>query len=66
MTMRNILSALGVAALGVNFWPHSKRFLAPENAGWLRTFMAVFFVSAYSSTKTPHFHSASSARVCLM
>ena len=31
------LAALGVAALGVNFWPHSKRFLAPENAAWLRT-----------------------------
>ena len=30
------LVALGVDALGVNFWPQSKRFLAPENAGWLR------------------------------
>ena len=30
------LVALGVDALGVNFWPHSPRFLAPENAGWLR------------------------------
>ncbi|MDP3851679.1 MAG: phosphoribosylanthranilate isomerase [Luteolibacter sp.] len=30
------LVALGVDALGVNFWPPSKRRLAPENAGWLR------------------------------
>jgi len=25
----------GVDALGVNFWPSSKRYLAPENAAWL-------------------------------
>ena len=30
------LAALGVDALGVNFWPHSKRFLAPADATWLR------------------------------
>ena len=30
------LVALGVDALGVNFWPHSKRYLAPPEAGWLR------------------------------
>lgn len=30
------LAGLGVDALGVNFWPRSKRFLAPEEAGWLR------------------------------
>lgn len=30
------LAALEVDALGVNFWPCSKRYLAPENAGWLR------------------------------
>jgi phosphoribosylanthranilate isomerase len=30
------LADLGVDALGVNFWPPSKRHLAPENAGWLR------------------------------
>ncbi len=30
------LVTLGVDALGVNFWPKSKRYLAPENAGWLR------------------------------
>jgi phosphoribosylanthranilate isomerase len=29
------LVALGVDALGVNFWPRSKRYLAPEEAGWL-------------------------------
>ena len=29
------LAALGVAALGVNFWPPSKRYLAPQDAGWL-------------------------------
>jgi phosphoribosylanthranilate isomerase len=29
------LVALGVDALGVNFWQHSPRFLAPANAGWL-------------------------------
>lgn len=27
---------LGVDALGANFWPRSKRYIAPENAGWLR------------------------------
>lgn len=30
------LVAMGVDALGVNFWPHSKRFLPPASAGWLR------------------------------
>lgn len=29
------LVALGVDALGVNFWPGSKRYLAPADAGWL-------------------------------
>ena len=32
------LVALGVDALGVNFWPGSKRYLAPEEAGWLAGF----------------------------
>lgn len=27
---------LGVDALGVNFWPSSKRYLAPEHATWLK------------------------------
>jgi phosphoribosylanthranilate isomerase len=30
------LVSLGVDALGVNFWPRSKRFLAPQDADWLR------------------------------
>ncbi|MCW1883581.1 phosphoribosylanthranilate isomerase [Luteolibacter flavescens] len=30
------LTALGVEALGANFWPHSKRYLAPERAAFLR------------------------------
>lgn len=30
------LAAMGVAALGVNFWPQSKRYLAPDAATWLR------------------------------
>jgi phosphoribosylanthranilate isomerase len=30
------LVALGVDALGVNFWPGSKRFLAPAEAAWLQ------------------------------
>jgi len=30
------LAALRVDALGVNFWPRSKRYLAPQDAGWLR------------------------------
>ncbi len=30
------LVALGVDALGVNFWPKSKRYLAVEDAGWLK------------------------------
>jgi phosphoribosylanthranilate isomerase len=29
------LVSMGVDALGVNFWPKSKRYLAPENAAWL-------------------------------
>lgn len=29
------LAAMKVAALGVNFWPNSKRYLAPERAAWL-------------------------------
>ncbi|MFT4177347.1 MAG: phosphoribosylanthranilate isomerase [Luteolibacter sp.] len=29
------LVRLGVEALGVNFWPRSKRYLAPEAAEWL-------------------------------
>lgn len=29
------LATLGVDALGVNFWPHSKRFVAPRQAAWL-------------------------------
>ena len=32
------LVELGVDALGVNFWPGSKRFIAPEHAAWLRDF----------------------------
>ena len=31
------LVALGVDAIGVNFWPGSKRYLAPEDATWLRS-----------------------------
>jgi phosphoribosylanthranilate isomerase len=30
------LAELGVNALGVNFWDKSKRYLAPENAGWMK------------------------------
>jgi phosphoribosylanthranilate isomerase len=30
------LVELGVDAVGVNFWPGSKRYLAPESAGWLQ------------------------------
>ncbi len=29
------LVEMSVDALGVNFWPKSKRYLAPENASWL-------------------------------
>jgi len=32
------LATLGVDALGVNFWPRSKRYLAPDGAAWLRDF----------------------------
>lgn len=31
----NQLIEMGVDALGVNFWPKSKRYLAPEDATWL-------------------------------
>jgi phosphoribosylanthranilate isomerase len=30
------LARMGVDALGVNFWPRSKRYLAEADAGWLR------------------------------
>lgn len=30
------LIAMGVDALGVNFWSQSKRYLAPDEAAWLR------------------------------
>lgn len=30
------LARMGVDALGVNFWPHSKRYLAETDAVWLR------------------------------
>lgn len=30
------LVAMGVDALGVNFWPQSKRYLAPDDAIWLK------------------------------
>ncbi len=30
------LADMGVEALGVNFWPKSKRYLAPADAEWLR------------------------------
>ena len=30
------LVTMGVDALGVNFWPHSKRYLPPTEAGWLK------------------------------
>ena len=30
------LATLGVDALGFNFWPHSKRYLPPATATWLR------------------------------
>ncbi|MCF7675506.1 MAG: phosphoribosylanthranilate isomerase [Akkermansiaceae bacterium] len=32
------LVALGVDALGVNFWPGSKRYHAPEDSGWLKEY----------------------------
>jgi phosphoribosylanthranilate isomerase len=32
------LAELGVEAMGVNFWPRSKRYLAPGEAEWLRDF----------------------------
>lgn len=31
-----LLAKIGVDALGVNFWPKSKRYLAPHHAAWLR------------------------------
>ncbi len=30
------LVSMGVEALGVNFWPKSKRYLAPDDAAWLK------------------------------
>jgi phosphoribosylanthranilate isomerase len=30
-----LLAEMGVDALGVNFWPKSKRYLAPDHAPWL-------------------------------
>ena len=34
----DMLVELGVDAVGVNFWPVSKRYLAPESAVWLEAF----------------------------
>jgi phosphoribosylanthranilate isomerase len=31
----DLLVKMGVDALGVNFWPKSKRYLAPDHAAWL-------------------------------
>lgn len=31
-----LLLDAGVDALGVNFWPHSKRFIRPDAAAWLK------------------------------
>lgn len=36
------LAALGVEAVGVNFWPHSKRYLDPAEAVWLKEFKGRF------------------------
>ena len=46
---------LGADALGFNFWPRSKRYLDPANAGWLRglagqTIRVGVFVNADEST----------------
>ena len=30
-----LLAKMGVDALGVNFWPNSKRYIAPNHASWL-------------------------------
>jgi len=30
-----LLAKMGVDALGVNFWPNSKRYIAPDHASWL-------------------------------
>lgn len=32
------LAEMGIEAIGVNFWPGSKRYLPPEAAGWLQDF----------------------------
>lgn len=36
------LAALGVDALGFNFWPHSKRYLAVADAAWLKDLSGEF------------------------
>jgi phosphoribosylanthranilate isomerase len=37
-----VLAALGVDAIGANFWPQSKRYLDPQVAGWLKEFAGRF------------------------
>lgn len=37
------LADMGVEALGVNFWPQSKRYLAPTDALWLRDLAGMIF-----------------------
>lgn len=36
------LAALGVDAIGANFWPRSKRYLDPQAADWLKDFAGRF------------------------
>lgn len=36
------LAAMGVEAVGVNFWPRSKRYLDPAAASWLKDFEGRF------------------------
>jgi hypothetical protein len=36
------LVAMGVDALGVNFWPKSKRYLAPGDATWLHSLHRIY------------------------
>ncbi|RYD49602.1 MAG: phosphoribosylanthranilate isomerase [Verrucomicrobiaceae bacterium] len=49
------LVEMGVDALGVNFWPKSKRYLAPEHAEWLHGLAGKILRVGVFVNETPEF-----------
>ena len=49
------LAGMGVDALGANFWPKSKRYLDPANAGWLESLAGrILRVGVFVNTDADH------------